>query len=186
MSATTTMNGKNDSLPQLGSGRFYGKYRGTVLDNVDPEMRGRILAIVPDVSGPLPTSWALPCLPWGGIQTGVFCVPPIGAGVWIEFEQGDPDYPIWTGCYFGSAAEVPAAALLYPPPVPAITLQTPLQNSLTVSDLPGPTGGIMIKSTTGATITINEMGIILQNGQGASIVMAGPSVVINEGAMTVI
>jgi hypothetical protein len=173
-------------MTKLGSGRFYGKFRGTVLNNIDPEQRGRLMAIVPDVSSVLPTSWALPCLPWGGIQTGVFCVPPIGAGVWIEFEQGDPDYPIWTGCFFGSAAEVPAAALLYPPPVPAITLQTPLQNSLTVSDLPGPTGGILIKGMTGATISVNETGIIIQNGQGASIVMTGPSVVINAGALTVI
>ncbi|WP_267221369.1 phage baseplate assembly protein V [Dyella silvae] len=173
-------------MPALGSGRYYGKYRGTVINNVDPMQIGRIMAMVPDVSGFLPTSWAMPCLPWGGIQTGVFCVPIIGAGVWIEFEQGDPDYPIWTGCYWGSAAEVPAAALLSPPPVPAITMQTPLQNSLSISDLPGPTGGIMIKSMTGATITVNETGIIIQNGQGASIAMVGPSVTINEGALVVI
>jgi uncharacterized protein involved in type VI secretion and phage assembly len=177
--ATSTMTG-------LGSGRYFGKYRGTVVENADPMMIGRILAIVPDVSNTFPTSWAMPCLPWGGIQTGVFCVPPIGAGVWVEFEQGDPDYPVWTGCYWGSAAEVPAAALLSPPPIPAITLQTTLQNSLSISDLPGPTGGIMIKSTTGASITVNETGIIIQNGQGASIVMAGPSVTINEGALVVI
>ena len=115
--ATSTMTG-------LVSGRYFGKYRGTVVENADPMMIGRILAIVPDVSNTFPTSWAMPCLPWGGIQTGVFCVPPIGAGVWVEFEQGDPDYPVWTGCYWGSAAEVPAAALLSPPPIPAITLQT--------------------------------------------------------------
>jgi uncharacterized protein involved in type VI secretion and phage assembly len=174
------------ALPALGSGRYFGKYRGTVLNNVDPEMRGRIMAIVPDVTGVVPTSWAMPCFPWGGIQTGVFAVPPPGAGVWIEFEQGDPDYPIWTGCFFGTAAEVPAAALLAPPPVPAFTVQTPLQNSISVSDMPGPTGGIMIKSMTGATIMVNELGITIQNGQGASIVMAGPSVVVNAGALTVI
>jgi hypothetical protein len=173
-------------MTALGSGRYYGKYRGTVINNVDPMQIGRIMAMVPDVSGFLPTSWAMPCLPWGGIQTGAFCVPIIGAGVWIEFEQGDPDYPIWSGCYWGSAAEVPAAALLSPPPVPAITMQTPLQNSLSISDLPGPTGGIMIKSMTGATITVNETGIIIQNGQGASIAMVGPSVTINEGALVVI
>jgi uncharacterized protein involved in type VI secretion and phage assembly len=177
--ATNTMTG-------LGSGRYFGKYRGTVLENVDPMMIGRILAIVPDVSNTIPTSWAMPCLPWGGIQTGVFCVPSIGAGVWIEFEQGDPDYPVWTGCYWGSAAEVPAAALLSPPPIPAITFQTTLQNSLSISDAPGPTGGIMIKGMTGASITVNETGIIIQNGQGASIVMTGPSVTINEGALVVI
>jgi uncharacterized protein involved in type VI secretion and phage assembly len=175
-----------DSITGLGSGRFFGKYRGTVINNVDPLQIGRIMAMVPDVSGVVPTSWAMPCLPWGGIQNGVFCVPPIGAGVWIEFEQGDPDYPVWTGCFWGSAAEVPAAALLSPPPIPAITLQTVGQNSLSISDLPGPTGGIMIKSTTGATITINEIGIIIQNGQGASIALAGPSVTINDGALVVV
>ncbi|WP_266156969.1 phage baseplate assembly protein V [Dyella silvatica] len=173
-------------MTALGSGRFYGKFRGTVLNNIDPMQIGRIMVLVPDVSSFLPSSWAMPCMPWGGIQTGVFCVPIIGAGVWVEFEQGDPDYPIWSGCYWGSAAEVPAAALLSPPPVPAITMQTPLQNSLSISDLPGPTGGIMIKSMTGATITVNETGIIIQNGQGASIAMVGPSVTINEGALVVI
>jgi uncharacterized protein involved in type VI secretion and phage assembly len=166
--------------------KFFGKYRGVVINNIDPMQIGRLQVMVPDVSAVLPTSWALPCFPVGGIQMGMFTVPLLGAGVWIEFEQGDPDYPIWVGCYYGSAAEVPAIALLYPPPVPAITLQTPLQNSLTVSDLPGPTGGIMIKSMTGASITVNEIGITIQNGQGASIVMAGPSVTINAGALVVV
>ena len=57
-------------------------------------------------------------------------VPPIGAGVWIEFEQGDPDYPIWTGGFWGSAAEVPALALAGNPASPSIVLQTRLQNTL--------------------------------------------------------
>ena len=176
----------SDDMTALGSGRFYGKYRGTVINNIDPMQIGRIMALVPDVSGFLPTSWALPCLPWGGIQTGVFCVPIIGAGVWIEFEQGDPDYPIWTGCFWGIAAEVPALALAGNPASPSIVLQTTLQNSLSISDLPGPTGGIMIKSMGGATITVNETGIVIQNGQGASIAMVGPSVTINAGGLVVI
>src|SRR5262249_46513989 len=106
--------------------------------------------------------------------------------VWVEFEQGDPDYPIWSGCFYGSAAEVPAAARLVPPGVPGITLQTPLQNSLMISDVPGPTGGILLKSTTGAMILVNTVGITISNGQGAMIQMTGPSVVINAGALTVI
>ncbi len=84
--------------------RFYGKYRGTVVQNVDPEQRGRIQALVPDVSGLLPSNWAMPCVPFAGKQSGVYVVPQIGAGVWIEFEQGDPDYPIWVGCFWGSAS----------------------------------------------------------------------------------
>ena len=74
--------------------KYYGKYRGTVVNNVDPMQIGRIQAIVPDVSNIVPTSWAMPCVPVAGLQMGEFTVPPIGAGVWMEFEQGNPDYPI--------------------------------------------------------------------------------------------
>ena len=164
---------------------FFGKYRGTVINNIDPEQRGRIQASVPDVTTAIPGTWALPCAPVGGIQMGHFTVPPIGSAVWIEYEGGDPDYPIWSGCFWGTAAEVPATARLAPPAVPAITLQTPLQNGLMVSDLPGPSGGIIIKSATGASIIVNDTGIYIQNGKGASIVMAGPSVTVNAGALVV-
>ena len=117
---------------------IYGKYRGMVLNNIDPMQQGRLQVQVPDVAGLIPTTWAMPCVPVAGIQNGMFALPIIGSGVWVEFEQGDPDYPIWVGCFWGSAAEVPALALLTPPGMPAITLQTPLQNGLTISDLPGP------------------------------------------------
>ena len=166
--------------------KFLGKYRGNVVNNVDPEQRGRIQVMVPDVSNVMVSSWALPCAPVGGMQTGMFAVPPIGAGVWVEFEQGDPDYPIWTGCFWGSAAEVPAMAKTVPPAVSGITLQTTLQNGIVISDVPGPTGGIMLKSTTGASIIVNDTGIYIQNGKGASIVMTGPTVTINQGALVII
>lgn len=166
--------------------RFYGKYRGTVLNNVDPLQEGRIQVTVPDVSAVAPTSWAMPCMPLAGIQNGFFTVPMIGSGVWVEFEQGDPDYPIWVGGFWGSAAEVPALARTVPPAVSGVTLQTALQNGLVISDVPGPTGGIMLKSTTGATLIVNDTGIYIQNGKGASIVMAGPSVTINNGAMVIV
>jgi uncharacterized protein involved in type VI secretion and phage assembly len=165
--------------------KFFGKYRGTVVNNVDVMQMGRIMAIVPDVSAVALTSWCIPCVPVAGLQSGVFTVPPIGAGVWIEFEQGDPDYPIWTGCYWGSAAEVPTLAHLVPPALFGITMQTTLQNGIVLSDVPGPTGGIMLKSTTGATIIVNDTGIYIQNGKGASIVMTGPTVTINAGAMVI-
>lgn len=127
----------------------------------------------------------MPSLPVAGLQMGQFTVPPIGAGVWIEFEQGDPDYPIWTGAFWGSAAEVPALARTVPPAVPSITLQTPLGNGLVVSDMPGPSGGIVIKSTTGASLIVNDTGIYIQNGKGASIIMTGPTVAINQTALTI-
>jgi uncharacterized protein involved in type VI secretion and phage assembly len=166
--------------------KFYGKYRATVLNNVDPMQIGRIQVIVPDVSSVLPTSWAMPCVPVAGIQMGMYTVPPIGSGVWVEFEQGDPDYPIWVGCFWGTAAEVPALSHMVPPAVPGITFQTTLQNGVTINDVPGPTGGIMLKSATGATIIVNDTGIYIQNGKGASIVMVGPSVTINNGALAIV
>lgn len=166
--------------------KFLGKYRATVVNNVDPMQIGRIQVIVPDVSNIMLSSWAMPCVPVAGIQMGVFTVPVIGSGVWVEFEHGDPDYPIWVGGFWGSAAEVPALARLVPPAVPGITMQTTLQNGLTVNDVPGPTGGIMLKSATGATIIVNDTGIYIQNGKGASIVLVGPSVTVNNGALVVI
>ncbi len=166
--------------------KFYGKYRGTCVNNVDPMQIGRIQAIVPDVSNVVPSSWAMPCVPVGGLQMGIVAVPPIGAGVWVEFEQGDPDYPIWTGCFWGTAAEVPTLSRAAPPAIPAITLQTTLQNGLMISDVPGPTGGIVIKTTTGASLIVNDTGIYIQNGKGASLVLVGPSVTINQGALVII
>jgi uncharacterized protein involved in type VI secretion and phage assembly len=165
--------------------KYFGKFRGTVVQNVDPEQRGRIQAIVPDVAGLLPTSWAMPCVPIAGKQSGTYVVPQIGSGVWMEFEQGDPDYPIWTGGFWGVAAEVPALALAGNPASPSIVLQSGLQNVLVISDLPGPTGGIMLKSTTGAMIVVNDIGITISNGKGATIVLAGPTVTINNGALVV-
>ncbi|MBI2877057.1 MAG: baseplate assembly protein [Candidatus Tectomicrobia bacterium] len=166
--------------------KYYGKYRGTVLNNIDPLQIGRLLVQVPDVAGLTPSSWAMPCFPVSGKQMGAYMIPQIGAGVWVEYEQGNPDYPIWSGCWFGSAAEVPALALAGNPASPNIVLQTTLQNSIIISDLPGPTGGIMLKSTTGATIIVNDTGIYIQNGKGASLIMVGPTVAINNGALTII
>ncbi|GAB4205480.1 MAG: phage baseplate assembly protein V [Roseiflexaceae bacterium] len=166
--------------------RYYGKFRGTVVNNIDPLQLGRILVMVPDVSALLPTSWAMPCVPIAGKQMGTFMVPQVGAGVWVEFEQGDPDYPIWVGGYWGTVAEVPALALAGVPGDPNIVLQSALQHAIIISDLPGPTGGIMLKSTTGASIIINDTGIYIQNGKGASIVMTGPTVNINTGALTIV
>ena len=170
----------------MSNGRFLGKFRGMVLNNIDPMQIGRLQVQVPDVTGLAPATWAMPCAPVAGIQSGMFALPAIGSGVWVEFEQGNVDYPIWVGCFWGSAAEVPALARLTPPGVASITLQTTLQNGLTVSDLPGPSGGIMLKSATGATLIVNDTGIYIQNGKGASLVMTGPTVTINAGALTVV
>jgi uncharacterized protein involved in type VI secretion and phage assembly len=170
----------------MSAQQYLGKYRGSVVNNIDPMMTGRIQVQVPDVSNVMLSSWAMPCVPVAGLQTGFFTVPPIGAGVWIEFEHGDPDYPIWVGGDWATAGDTPALAKLTPPVLFGITMQTTLQNGMTINDVPGPTGGIMLKSTTGASIIVNDTGIYIQNGKGASIVMVGPTVTINSGALTVV
>jgi type VI secretion system (T6SS) baseplate-like injector VgrG len=180
--------------------RFYGIYRGTVANNLDPLQEGRIMAIVPDVSNLIPTSWAMPCVPIAGKLMGTLVVPQLGAGVWIQFEQGDPDKPVWSGGFWGIFAEVPPAAFS-PPPIPpgqTFVLQTTLQHSIVVSDapplpamvpIPAPvppgTGGVILRSPTGAMIVVNDTGIYINNGKGASIELVGPSVMINKVALVV-
>lgn len=168
---------------------FYGKYRGTVVNNTDPEQRGRIQAIVPAVSNVVPTSWALPCMPMAGKEQGVFMVPQIGASVWVEFEGGDPDKPIWVGGFWGTTTLVPKMTLAPPPITPGqiILIETTSQNTLVLSDATpsAATGGIILKSPTGAMIVVNDSGIYIQNGKGASITLVGNSVTINNGALVV-
>lgn len=166
--------------------KYFGKYRGTVVNNVDPMQIGRIQVMVPDVSNVMLSSWAMPCAPVAGINNGMFALPMIGSGVWIEFEQGDPDYPIWVGGFWGVAAEVPVLSHLVPPAIPGITMQTPLKNGIVVSDVPGPTGGIQLQTASGAMISVTDIGITISNGKGAIITMTGPTVDINAGALTVI
>ena len=90
-----------------------------------------------------------------------------------------------SGCWYGSAADVPALALTTQPPLSSIFMQTAGQATLQLSDLPGPAGGILIKTLTGAMIMVNDVGITISNGKGASIVMAGPTVTINAGALVI-
>jgi uncharacterized protein involved in type VI secretion and phage assembly len=165
--------------------RYYGKYRGTVLNNIDPLQTGRLLVQVPDVFGLGTSSWAQACVPLAGKQMGAWFLPVSGAGVWVEFEKGDPDYPIWSGFSWGSAAEPPVLALAGLPVSPSIVLQTQGQNTLMISDVAGPTGGILLKTLTGALISINDVGITLSNGKGATLVMAGPTITLNAGALVV-
>src|SRR5579864_851161 len=178
------------TAPGGNTTKFYGKYRGLVVENIDPLQIGRVMVQVPDVLGETPSSWALPCVPAAGIQSGVFVVPPIGSQVWVEFEQGDPDYPIWTGGFWGLVADVPVFATAPPaiPPGQNIVMQTTGQNMVMVSDAPPTplTGGIVLKSMSGAMIVVNATGIYISNGQGATITLIGPAVDINLGALTVI
>lgn len=163
--------------------RYLGKYRGTVVNNVDPMGIGRIQAQVPDVLGDAVSSWAMPCFPVAGSGMGHYAVPPVGAGVWVEFEQGDQSYPIWSGCWYGSASEVPVEATMSPPGFPNMVLETSGRRVIVLSD--DPTTGITLKAPSGASIVINDAGIQISNGQGASISLVGATVTINHDALSV-
>jgi uncharacterized protein involved in type VI secretion and phage assembly len=178
--ATASRNGSAGDVT-----RFYGKFRGTVLNNFDPEGLARIQVQVPDISRIPLINWALPCAPVGGLKNGMVTVPNIGSGVWVEFEQGDPDYPIWTGCFWGSSAELPDRRPAQIPGIQTITIQTLLRNSLVISDLPGPLGGIQIKTATEAKIAVTDLGIEIDNGKGASIKMIGPTILIDANIVSI-
>ena len=167
------------------SERFYGKFRGKVTDNQDPLQTGRVRAQVPDVLGDKESGWAMPCFPAGGSGMGVFALPKVGAGVWIEFEHGQPDYPIWSGAWYGSVSELPSA-LLVPPMMQdgKIILRTAGGTSLLLDDTPG-TGGITLETPSGQKIVLSATGIEIDNGMGSKITMQGPQVSVNNGALEV-
>jgi len=162
---------------------FYGKYRGIVTDINDPLMIGRIRAKVPDVMGDDESGWAMPCMPFGGNSMGFFALPSTGAGVWMEFEHGDPDYPIWSGCWWGSVAEMPP--ILLAPPYKKMMIKTEGGTTVILDDTPG-IGGITLETSGGQKIVMNSINIEITNGQGASIKLTGPQVSINNGALEVI
>jgi len=79
---------------------YFGKYRGFVSDNHDPEYRARLRLTVPSLPGEGVTDWALPCLPCGGLNgQQQITMPEVGTQVWVEFEEGDLTRPIWTGTF---------------------------------------------------------------------------------------
>ena len=159
--------------------QFFGKYRGKVENNVDPMQQGRLQVSVPAVFGDGRNSWAMPCVAFAGPGVGFFTLPPSGANVWVEFEGGDPDYPIWAGCFWGTG-EVPA--------VPAVAEMKVLKTqagTLTISDLPG-AGGITIETALGMKIAMTAVGIEITNGQGGTIALSGPQVSVNNGALEVV
>ena len=119
-------------------------------------MIGRVRARVPDVMGDEESGWAMPCAPFGGNGMGFFAMPTTGAGVWIEFEHGDPDYPIWSGCWWGTAAEVPPT-LLAPPPAEEADDQDRGGHSILLDDTPG-IGGITLETPGGQKIVLNAHG----------------------------
>jgi uncharacterized protein involved in type VI secretion and phage assembly len=146
-------------------------------------MIGRVRAQVPDVMGEDETGWAMPCAPFGGSQTGFFAIPTVDAGVWIEFEHGDPDYPIWVGCWWGSVSDIPTDLLS--PLYQKTLIQTEGGNQIVLDDTPG-IGGITLKTSNGQKVVLSALGIEIDDGMGGKVKLTGPQVSINDGAMDVI
>ncbi|MPY59624.1 phage baseplate assembly protein V [Streptomyces spongiae] len=169
------------------SNRYLGKFRGRVVSNNDPLRIGRVTVEVPDVLGNEPSTWALPCLPFTGPQSGQFVVPPPGAGVWVEFEQGDPSFPVWTGCWYGTAEELPPDAQNALPansPNKPVVVQTPGAHKIVMNDAAGTDEGILLQAKNGAYIRITEGAIVIASGR-ARITLQNDQVIVNEGQLTV-
>ena len=160
-----------------GQRPFYGKYRGVVSDNNDPNNLGRIRAKVPDVLGDEESGWAMPSVPYAGSQVGLFLIPPTNASVWIEFEHGDPDYPIWTGCFWATN-ELP----LSPVTADKKVLKTGA-GTITLDDTQGSTS-ITIETTNNLKLKMDQQGIEISNG-AQKIMISSSSVSIDDGALEV-
>lgn len=158
--------------------KFYGKFRGTVTSNIDETGRGRIQVSVPSVLGDGQMSWAMPCVPYAGPSIGFFAIPPRDANVWIEFEEGDPNRPIWSGCFWGiGEAPVP------PPFLAAIKMLKTDTATITINDLPG-AGGVTLEMNNGMKLVMGATGLEITNGT-AKIQLQGLKVNINNGALEI-
>ncbi len=151
-------------LAQAVDARRYGKYHGFVVDNEDPDGRGRLKLTVPSTLDDQTTDWALPCLPFGGSAgAGLLLIPEVGAEVWVEFEQGDISHPIWVGTLWTATPQKDGPDL---GPVTARTLRTPGGQILRMDDADGETG-ITLHHQSGAEITIADDGTLtVDDGQG--------------------
>jgi hypothetical protein len=159
--------------------QFFGKYRGRVENNVDPEGRGRVQVSVPAVFGEGLHNWAEPCVPYAGDGVGLFAVPPVKTPVWVEFERGDRDYPILAGALWCDQT---------PSPGPAVKVWKTEAVTIILNDKPG-AGGLTIEVGSPAVNTPMKLSLTsdgIQLSIGTSSVHLTPgSVSINGEALVV-
>lgn len=145
------------------AGKFYGKYAGFVAKDSVPDIRGRVKVVVPTVFGETTSVWARPCLPWGH-----FTLPPPEARIWVEFEAGDPEFPLWVGTYYpeGSAPEEAQAE-----PQSHRVIQMPSGHTIELSDEDG-AEKIVIRHKDNAFVALQPDGsVVLSNNKGANLFM---------------
>ena len=164
-----------------GHRRYHGKFRGVVVDIEDRLGLGRIRVCVHDTTGEHASTWALPCVPIGGREYGFFALPQVGDSVWVEYEDGDIDHPIWVGCFWREGQQLPEPARGQKPA--AAVWLTPGHLGLVVRD--GQQPALVTMGPSGARITLDADGIVITNGNGATIKLANNSVSINDGALEV-
>lgn len=164
------MNELNETAAASGTSarRFYGKYRGKVVNNADPFFQGRVQVSCPAVLGAGRFAWAMPSSPYAGPGVGFFAPPPIGANVWVEFEGGDPDYPILGGCFWGPGeAPLPAASA----PLALVKVLQTETITLSLADVPGG-GGVRLEVKPPSTplpirMSFDVSGVTIEHGPGA-------------------
>ena len=158
-------------------GRFYGKYRAVVVDNSDPENRGRLRLRIPSVLGEdVVSGWALPCVPYGGMpDQGFFFIPENDATVWVEFEAGNLDYPVWVGTFWGKpggASDVPKPGDSQSPPTRKI-IRTVKGSCIEIEDKDDEEVFI-IQYNDGSnmnTVTMNKDGILVEDANSNKVTL---------------
>lgn len=179
-----------------GAQSFWGKYRGQVKDNDDPLHLGRVKVKVPDIFGDDLTGWALPCFPFAGPGKGLFMVPPSDAWVWVEFEYGDPQKPIWTGCFFPDDPVALAPTLAQLLPLTGIDkdklvlktaewLVTVESGKVSIASLLGPLPRARIEVSASDIKLTNEQAPGVPSPPSATVTLSGPTVSINGSALEV-
>jgi uncharacterized protein involved in type VI secretion and phage assembly len=168
--------------------RYYGKYRGKVVDNKDPKGLGRIRVEVPELLNDQKTGWALPCLPYGGSKdTGLFTIPKEGSSVWVEFQAGNLSSPIWTGIWWGepSGNEVPSEAQASNTEPTVKILKTYAGNIIELDDSSGQEK-ILITNKDGSIIDMDSSGMTLSSDNGrSSIKLDAQGITLSRGANSI-
>lgn len=171
----------NDRIERLEN-QYFGKYRGVVIDNKDPQQLGRVRVWVPslfptegnaqpDTDSPCVSEWAWPCLPFGGAaDQGFFFVPEVASKIWVEYEEGNLDSPIWVGVFWsapGGQTEIPTEARDMEANEPRRrVLRTSSGHVLEFCDIEGKES-VSLRHKDGAMLTFDEKGsVTIGNKQG--------------------